>query len=205
MAEIGTIFGGRYRLVELLGQGGMATIFRALDTQLGREVAVKLLRPEYLRDPDFSSRFRQEAQNAASLSHPNVVTVYDYGEDPAGPFIVMEYVDGEDLASILRRNGALPPTQAARIAAGVARALAASHARGIVHRDVKPGNVLIGAGRPGEGRRLRDRPGHRRGADDDAGDDARLGPLLQPGAGSRRAARPANRTSSRWASCSTRC
>ncbi len=144
MAEIGTILGGRYRLVELLGQGGMATIYRALDTQLGREVAVKLLRPEYLRDPDFSSRFRQEAQNAASLSHPNVVTVYDYGEDPSGPFIVMEYVDGEDLATILRRNGALPPTQAARIAAAVARALAASHARGIVHRDVKPGNVLIG-------------------------------------------------------------
>ncbi len=144
MAEIGTIFGGRYRLLELLGQGGMATIFRALDTQLGREVAVKLLQPQYLRDPDFSSRFRQEAQNAASLSHPNVVTVYDYGEDPQGPFIVMEYVDGEDLASILRRNGALPPTQATRIAAAVARALAASHARGIVHRDVKPGNVLIG-------------------------------------------------------------
>ena len=144
MAEIGTILGGRYRLVELLGQGGMATIFRAMDTQLGREVAVKLLRPEYLRDPDFSSRFRQEAQNAASLSHPNVVTVYDYGEDPSGPYIVMEHVDGEDLATILRRNGALPPTQASRIAAAVARALAASHARGIVHRDVKPGNVLIG-------------------------------------------------------------
>ena len=153
MAEIGTILGGRYRLVELLGQGGMATIFRSLDTQLGREVAVKLLRPEYLRDPDFSSRFRQEAQNAASLSHPNVVTVYDYGEDPSGPFIVMEYVDGEDLATILRRNGALPPTQAARIAAAVARALAASHARGIVHRDVKPGNVLIGRDAGGLGRR----------------------------------------------------
>ncbi|HUP55701.1 MAG TPA: protein kinase, partial [Methylomirabilota bacterium] len=136
--------GGRYRLEEPLGQGGMATVFRAVDTQLGREVAVKLLRSEYLRDPDFSSRFRQEAQNAAALSHPNVVTVYDYGEDPSGPFIVMEYVDGEDLATILRRNGALPPTQAARIAAAVARALAASHARGIVHRDVKPGNVLIG-------------------------------------------------------------
>jgi eukaryotic-like serine/threonine-protein kinase len=144
LAEIGTILGGRYRLVELLGQGGMATIYRAHDTQLGREVAIKLLRPEYLRDPDFSSRFRQEAQNAASLSHPNVVTVYDYGEDPSGPYIVMEYVDGEDLATILRRNGALPPNQAARIAAAVARALAASHARGIVHRDVKPGNVLIG-------------------------------------------------------------
>ncbi|MEO5884408.1 MAG: protein kinase, partial [Candidatus Limnocylindrales bacterium] len=144
MAEIGTILGGRYRVIASLGQGGMATIYRALDTQLGREVAVKLLRPEYLRDPDFSSRFRQEAQNAASLSHPNVVTVYDYGEDPSGPFIVMEYVDGEDLATILRRNGPLPPTQAARIAAAVARALAAAHGRGIVHRDVKPGNVLIG-------------------------------------------------------------
>jgi serine/threonine-protein kinase len=144
LAEIGTILGGRYRLVELLGQGGMATIFRALDTQLGRDVAIKLLRPEYLRDPDFSSRFRQEAQNAASLNHPNVVSVYDYGEDPSGPYIVMEYVDGEDLATILRRNGSLPPAQAARIAAAVARALAAAHARGIVHRDVKPGNVLIG-------------------------------------------------------------
>ena len=144
MAEIGTILGGRYRLVELLGQGGMATIYRAADTQLGRDVAVKLLRPEYLRDPDFSSRFRQEAQNAASLNHPNVVSVYDYGEDPNGPYIVMELVDGEDLATILRRNGALPASQAARIGASVARALAAAHARGIVHRDVKPGNVLIG-------------------------------------------------------------
>jgi tRNA A-37 threonylcarbamoyl transferase component Bud32 len=144
LAEIGQILGGRYRLIELLGQGGMATIFRAADTGLGRDVALKLLRPEYLRDPDFSSRFRQEAQAAASLSHTNVVTVYDYGEDPSGPFIVMELVDGEDLATILRRSGALPPRQAARIAAAVARALAAAHASGIVHRDVKPGNVLIG-------------------------------------------------------------
>ncbi len=144
MAEIGTVLGGRYRLVELLGQGGMATIFRAVDTQLGRDVAVKLLRPEYLRDPDFSARFRQEAQAAASLTHPNIVTIYDYGEDPSGPYIVMELVDGEDLATILRRSGPLPPRQAARIAAAVARALAASHARGLVHRDIKPGNVLIG-------------------------------------------------------------
>jgi serine/threonine-protein kinase len=144
LAQIGTILGGRYRLAELLGEGGMATIYRAVDTQLGRDVAVKLLRPEYLRDPDFSSRFRQEAQNAASLNHPNVVSVYDYGEDPDGPYIVMEFVDGEDLATILRRNGSLPAPQAARIAAAVARALGAAHARGIVHRDVKPGNVLIG-------------------------------------------------------------
>ena len=127
------------------GSGGMATIYRATDTGLGRDVALKLLRPEYLRDPDFSARFRQEAQAAASLSHPNVVTVYDYGEDPSGPYIVMELIDGEDLATILRRSGALPPRQVARIGAGVARALAAAHARGLVHRDIKPGNVLIGA------------------------------------------------------------
>ena len=107
--------------IELLGQGGMATIYPSLDTQLGRDVAVKLLRPEYLRDPDFSSRFRQEAQTAASLNHPNVVSVYDYGEDPSGPFIVMELVDGEDLASILRRNGAAARrARSTRIAAAVA-------------------------------------------------------------------------------------
>jgi len=143
LAEIGTILGGRYRLVELLGQGGMARIYRGHDNQLDRDVAVKLLRPEYGRDPDFSSRFRQEAQNAASLSHPNIVGVHDFGQDEAGPFIVMELVDGEDLASIVKRSGALPPRQAARITAEIARALHAAHQRGIVHRDVKPGNVLV--------------------------------------------------------------
>ena len=143
MADIGSVLGGRYRLIELLGQGGMATIYRAHDVQLDRDVAVKLLRAEYGRDPDFLARFRQEAQNVAQLNHPNVVDVYDYGQDANGPFIVMELVDGEDLASILRRTGPLPPRQAARIAAEVAEALAAAHARGIVHRDVKPGNILI--------------------------------------------------------------
>ena len=187
LAEIGQIAGRPLPPDRAAGQGGMATIYRATDTGLGRDVALKLLRPEYLRDPDFSSRFRQEAQAAASLSHPNVVTVYDYGEDPSGPYIVMELVDGEDLATILRRSGALPPRQVARIGAGVARALAAAHARGLVHRDIKPGNVLIGTRRPGQGRRLRDRPGDRRGPGDAARDDPRLGPLLQPGAGARRA------------------
>src|SRR5689334_20023079 len=128
LAEIGTILGGRYRLVELLGQGGMARIYRGHDNQLDRDVAVKLLRPEYGRDPDFSSRFRQEAQNAASLNHPNIVAVHDYGQDAIGPFIVMELVDGEDLATIVKRTGPLPPRQAARIAAETARALQAAHA-----------------------------------------------------------------------------
>ena len=143
MAEIGTVLGGRYRLIELLGQGGMATIYRARDAQLERDVAVKVLRPEYGRDPDFFARFRQEAQSAASLNHPGVVAVYDYGTDPAGPFIIMELVDGEDLASIIRRSGALPPKQAARLTAQIARAIAAAHTSGFVHRDIKPSNVLV--------------------------------------------------------------
>jgi beta-lactam-binding protein with PASTA domain/tRNA A-37 threonylcarbamoyl transferase component Bud32 len=143
VAALGDVLGGRYRLVELLGQGGMAKIYRATDAQLGREVAVKVLHPEYGRDPDFVARFRQEAQSAASLSHPNIVGVYDFGTDADGPYIVMELVDGEDVATLLARNGPLPPRQAARLAAEVAHALAAAHARGIVHRDVKPGNVLV--------------------------------------------------------------
>jgi serine/threonine-protein kinase len=143
VADIGTVLGGRYRLLELLGQGGMATIYRARDAQLERDVAVKVLRPEYGRDPDFFARFRQEAQSAASLNHPGVVAVYDYGTDTVGPFIVMELVDGEDLASIIRRSGALPPRQAARLTSQAARAIAAAHESGFVHRDIKPGNILV--------------------------------------------------------------
>jgi serine/threonine-protein kinase len=145
VAGLGDVLGGRYRLVELLGQGGMATIYRAADSQLGRDVAVKVLHREYGRDPDFVARFRKEAQAAASLSHPGIVGVYDFGTDDDGPYLVMELVDGEDLASVLRRNGPLPPRQAARLVAEVGRALNAAHDRGIVHRDVKPGNIMLTA------------------------------------------------------------
>jgi serine/threonine-protein kinase len=143
LAEVGQVLAGRYKLVELLGQGGMATIFRGHDTQLGRDVAVKVLRAEYGRDPAFVARFRQEAQSAAALSHPNVVQVFDYGMESGDPFIVMEMIDGGDLAVILNERGAFEPLAAARIAQQIFEALDAAHGRGIVHRDIKPTNVLL--------------------------------------------------------------
>jgi eukaryotic-like serine/threonine-protein kinase len=141
---IGRLIGGRYRLIAPLGEGGMATIWRALDEQLDREVAIKLLREQYGADPGFAARFRQEARAAGSLSHPNIVPVYDYGTDADGTqFIVMQLVEGDDLATILRERGSLDTDEAVRIALGVASALEAAHRRGLVHRDVKPGNILL--------------------------------------------------------------
>ena len=142
---IGRLIGGRYRIIAPLGEGGMATLWRAMDEQLDREVAVKLLRPQFGNDPGFAARFKQEARSAGSLSHPNIVSVYDYGTDAetGGQFIVMQLIDGEDLAAILQKRGPLKTEDAVRIAIGVASALEAAHRRGIVHRDVKPGNILI--------------------------------------------------------------
>ena len=144
MEMIGRLIGGRYRLIAPLGEGGMATIWRALDEQLDREVAVKLLREQYGSDAGFAARFRHEARAAGSLSHPNIVPVYDYGTDTDGAqFIVMQLVEGDNLATVLRERGNLETDEAVRIALGVASALEAAHRRGLVHRDVKPGNILI--------------------------------------------------------------
>jgi serine/threonine-protein kinase len=142
---LGRLISGRYRLIAPLGEGGMATIWRAVDEQLDREVAVKILRPQFSADPGFAARFKQEARSAGGLSHPNIVSVYDYGTDGTDgeQYIVMELVEGRDLATILRDRAALSTNDAVRVAIGVASALEVAHRKGIVHRDVKPGNILI--------------------------------------------------------------
>jgi eukaryotic-like serine/threonine-protein kinase len=139
------VFSNRYELTHLIARGGMAQVYRARDRQLDRPVALKVLFPELSVDRSFVERFRREAQAAANLSHPNIVPVFDWGEDNGAYFIVMEFVDGRALSAVLRESGALPPQQAATIAAHVASALAFAHRHGVVHRDVKPGNVLITA------------------------------------------------------------
>src|SRR5215207_8872796 len=142
-----SVLGERYQIGGVLGRGGMAEVHRGRDLRLNREVAVKVLRSDLARDPSFQVRFRREAQAAASLNHPAIVAVYDTGEDrgPTGntPYIVMEYVEGDTLRDVLRREGPLPPERAMSLAADVCGALDFSHRNGIVHRDVKPGNVMI--------------------------------------------------------------
>jgi eukaryotic-like serine/threonine-protein kinase len=137
------IYSGRYELTHLIARGGMAQVYRAMDRQLERPVALKVLFPELSVDRTFVERFRREAQAAANLSHPNIVPVFDWGEDDSTYFIVMEYVEGRPLSAVLRDARPIPPRQIALIGAGVAAALAFAHRHGVVHRDVKPGNVLI--------------------------------------------------------------
>ena len=143
MVAAGDTLGSRYRLDERIAAGGMGTVFTATDEKLGRTVAIKLLRDSLADDARFVERFRREARSAASLSHPNIAGVYDYGKDGACHFIVMEYAPGRDLARLLRDEGPLDPGRAVGIAAQVGEALAAAHDVKMVHRDVKPGNILV--------------------------------------------------------------
>ncbi|GAB6157382.1 Stk1 family PASTA domain-containing Ser/Thr kinase [Desulfotomaculum varum] len=140
---IGKLLGNRYEILEQLGGGGMALVWKGKDTFLNRLVTVKVLRPEYASDQDFVRRFRREAQAVASLSHPNIVSIYDVGQENGSHYLVMEYVDGESLKELIRREGPLPPARAIQLGRQIAEALEHAHENNIIHRDVKPHNILI--------------------------------------------------------------
>jgi serine/threonine-protein kinase len=137
------MIGGRYELGELIGEGGAARVYHSRDTVLDRVVAVKLLRDEYSTDQDFVARFHREARAVASLSHPNIVDIYDYGMHDGTYFIVMQWIKGTDLKSLLRESGRLDPARVLTLADGILLGLSAAHERGIIHRDVKPQNLLV--------------------------------------------------------------
>ncbi len=139
------VLAGRYRLLEMIGQGGMAVVHLAHDELLDRDVAVKVLRPVFAEDPEFVDRFRREARHAASLHHPNIATIHDTGIDPdtGSDYIVMQLVDGPDLQKVLERSGPLAVGFAVRIGIETAQALSFAHEHGIIHRDIKPANILI--------------------------------------------------------------
>ena len=143
---VGEVIVDRYELEELVGTGGMSSVYRARDRLLERHVAIKILHEHYSRDSDYVERFRREARAAAKLSHPNIVTVIDRGEADGRQYIVFEYVDGQNLKELVQSRGRLPVRNALELGIEIGRALAFAHAQGLVHRDVKPQNVLLGGG-----------------------------------------------------------
>src|SRR5687767_10517863 len=146
--EPGTLLGGRYRIIGRLGRGGMGEVYRADDLKLGQPVALKFLPPDVDRDPARLTQLHTEVRMARQVSHPNVCRVYDVGEFEGHTFLSMEYVDGEDLASLLRRIGRFPQDRAIELARQICAGLAAAHDRGVVHRDLKPANIMLdGSGR----------------------------------------------------------
>jgi serine/threonine protein kinase len=145
MVSPGTLLSARYRLDERIATGGMGDVWRGTDETLGRTVAIKILLPALLEEPGFSERFRLEARTMATINHPGVVDIYDYGSDQQVAYLVMEYVEGDALSRTLARVGRLTPARTMALIAQAAEALQAAHLKGIVHRDVKPGNLLVRA------------------------------------------------------------
>jgi hypothetical protein len=143
MMDIGSVLGGRYKLNARVGEGGMATVYDAEDLLLGRRVAVKIPLPSFAADPAFATRFENEARAAAALTHPNLVNVYDVGESEGTRFIVMEFVEGETLKDLIRREGPLLPEDVVQVGQQMGDALDTAHRRGLIHRDVKPQNILL--------------------------------------------------------------
>ena len=140
---IGRVFSNRYQITELIGVGGMAEVYRAQDNVLGRVVAVKVMLPQYAADPSFTKRFKQEAASAANLQSPFIVNIYDWGQDEGTYYIVMEYVRGSDLKSAINERGAINQRKVAEIGSQVCQALSVAHSLDIIHRDVKPQNIMV--------------------------------------------------------------
>ena len=139
----GKVFSGRYEIKDRIGIGGMAEVYRAQDNTLGRVVAVKVMLPQFAADPSFTQRFRQEAAAAANLQSPYIVNVYDWGQDDDTYFIVMEFVRGSDLKTAIQQRGAINQRKAAEIGSQVCQALTVAHNQDIIHRDIKPQNIMV--------------------------------------------------------------
>ena len=139
----GKVFNGRYEIKDRIGIGGMAEVYRAQDSTLGRVVAVKVMLPQFAADPSFTQRFRQEAASAANLQSPYIVNVYDWGHDDDTYFIVMEFVRGSDLKTAIQQRGAINQRKAAEIGSQVCQALTVAHNQDIIHRDIKPQNIMV--------------------------------------------------------------
>ncbi|MGO1312100.1 MAG: protein kinase domain-containing protein, partial [Brevibacterium aurantiacum] len=139
----GTLLGNRYKLTSRIAVGGMGEVWKGVDSVLGREIAAKILKDEYLSDSTFLARFRAEAQNMGRASDPGIAGVFDYGDEQGSPYLVMEYVPGEALSAIIERSAPLSETDTLSIVSQSAQALGAAHKVGVIHRDIKPGNILM--------------------------------------------------------------
>src|SRR5215469_14072218 len=142
----GTVLAGRYEILKLLGQGGMGAVYKARDTELDRMVALKLIRPELAKNPEILRRFKQELILARQVTHKNVIRIFDLGQSEGIKFITMDFVEGQDLRHLLRERGKFAPQEAARLMLQICRALEAAHSEGVIHRDLKPHNIMLDSG-----------------------------------------------------------